>query len=382
MVNIKKIGRKLIVFLLYLFRIFPIKNNKILFCSFMGKGYSDNPKYIYKELQKRDLNLDFVWAVEKGESVESFPSDIRVVRLRSLQFFYELVTAKVWIDNSRKPSYVRKRKKQCYIQTWHGSIPIKRVEKDAEDSLDDEYIRCAKNDAKMTDLMLSNSKFCTDMYRRAFWYDGLVLVTGSPRNDILVKCTEKDKKAIRKRLNIGEHFNVVLYAPTFRANGSTQAYNMDYQMLRDTLHERFGGEWIVLIKLHPLIAGKKSILIKDDFVVNVSLYDDIYELMCISEMLVTDYSSTMFEMMITDKKVLLFASDRKDYIQDRGFYFDYFRLPFPKAESNDELRKNIKTFDETMYFKKIDILRRELGLQENGDASKKVCDYIIKVLDI
>lgn len=376
---IKKIERKVITLVLYLLRIFPIKNNKILFCNFMGKGYGDNSKYIYQELASRDIKLDVVWAVENDVNRDVFPEEIRVVKLRSLRYFYDLVTSKVWVDNSRKPSYVRKRKNQYYIQTWHGSIALKKIEKDAENALGNEYLKCAKNDAKMTDLMLSNSQFCTDMYRRAFWYEGEILVSGSPRNDILVKRYNQKSEELRKKIGIKENTKIALYAPTFRVDGSLKVYDIDFEKFHKVLTKKFGGEWIIILKLHPLIADK-VISTTYSYVKNYSKYNDIYELMSISEMLITDYSSIMFEMLLTEKPVFLYASDVEEYMDDRGFYFDYNELPFPKAKNTSELQHIVEEFDDINYKHDVANFMTRLNIVENGDASEKVCNHILKVM--
>ena len=135
MINIIKdlcrpVYHKIIVMIYFFFRLFPIKKNKIVITNYYGKGFGDNGKAIANELHERKLDIDFVWLVEKND--ESIPQWIRQVNYYSILSIYELVTAKLWIDNARKRRYVRKRKQQFYIQTWHGTIPLKRVEKDVE----------------------------------------------------------------------------------------------------------------------------------------------------------------------------------------------------------------------------------------------------------
>ena len=144
-------------FIYYLFRIFPIKNNKIVISSYYGKGYGDNGKYICQELLKSGRNLDIVWL---SEEKQEFPNQIRVAKYKSVKSIYEQVTAKVWIDNCRKRSYVRKRKKPYYIMTWHGGIGPKKVEKEAERQLPRHYIKAAQRDSKMANLFVAESQ-CT-----------------------------------------------------------------------------------------------------------------------------------------------------------------------------------------------------------------------------
>ncbi len=114
-------------FLFIIFRIFPIKKNKVVVINFYGNGYGDNPKYICEELIKTHEELDVIWLVNKMDDV--FPNQIRKVKYKSIKAIYEMATAKIWIDNARKRKYVIKRNGQYYIQTWHGGIRIKEGRK-------------------------------------------------------------------------------------------------------------------------------------------------------------------------------------------------------------------------------------------------------------
>lgn len=118
------------VLIYYIFRVFPIKKNKVVVSCYDGKGYGDHGKYICNELLTRDADLEIVWPSGNPEDV--FPAGVRPVKFRSIRAVYEQVTAKIWIDNKRKKDFVRKRKGQYYIQVWHGGLGIKKVEMDAQ----------------------------------------------------------------------------------------------------------------------------------------------------------------------------------------------------------------------------------------------------------
>ena len=143
--------------LFFIFRIFPIQRNKIVIDNYAGKGFGDNGKYIALELLRRKCDFDIVWLARNLK--EEFPDGIRLVSYASLKSIYEQATAKVWIDNLRKASYVRKRSGQYYIMTWHGGIGPKKIEKEAEDQLGEEYLQGAKNDSKMANLFLAEADF-------------------------------------------------------------------------------------------------------------------------------------------------------------------------------------------------------------------------------
>ncbi|MGE5403314.1 MAG: CDP-glycerol glycerophosphotransferase family protein, partial [Candidatus Saccharibacteria bacterium] len=173
-----------IVILYYVFRIVSIDPNKIVFCNFYGGGYGGNPKYIAEELFRQGIKCDMVWLL-RDELMDSneLPSWIRPVRYDSIRAVYEMVTARVWIDNSRKDYYIKKRRGQYYIQTWHGVMAYKKCEGDAVDTLPPSYVQAAIADSKKADLMLSGISIDIDSFRGVFWYDGEVLKCGAPKTD-------------------------------------------------------------------------------------------------------------------------------------------------------------------------------------------------------
>lgn len=359
-------------------KVFKIRKNKIVFNNFNGKGYGDNPKYIAEELYSRniDLDLDLVWLV-KDENKGEFPQYIRTVKYNSFRSFYELATAKLWIDNFRKTININKRKNQYYIQTWHGSIALKKIENDAKDVLPDSYIKNAIYDSKITDIYLSNSTFCSNMYKRAFWYNGQILEYGSPRNDILFESNKKIKDYICQYYKIEHSDKLVLYAPTFRSYNQDNIYLNDFSELLLSLNKFFDCKCKILLRLHPKMSNDNIFNINDN-AINVSLYPDIQELLSCCDMLITDYSSCMFDYALTKKPVLLYATDINQYINDRGFYFEYQSLPFPIAENIEALKNNILNFNYENYQNKINDFFNKLNIIEDGNSSKKVVDYIIE----
>lgn len=356
---------------------FPIKNNKIVVCNYYGRGFSDNAKYIAMEAIDRKLNYDIVWLVKNIEEKNEFPDKIRLVKYKSFKAIYELSTARVWIDNSRKNYYTKKRKRQLYIQTWHGGIALKKIEKDAEGSLLNSYVKFAKKDSKNADLFISNSKFNTNMYKRAFWYDGEVLESGVPRNDLLFNNVDETKNKVKLFFNLDSNKKIVMYAPTFRKDNNLDVYKFDYEKCIEEFNKKFSKEYVMLIRLHPNVFIKSTQLnFNSSNVFNASFYPDMQELLVAADILITDYSSSMFDFMLTRKPCFIYASDIKEYSDDRGFYFDLDKLPFVISTSTDEMIKNINMFDRDVYFKKLDNFLKEQGCVDNGTASKQVVDWI------
>lgn len=362
---------------MFLLRVFPIDTKKIFITSYYGKGFGDNGKYIAQELHRQRPDIRIYW---QTDDCSSLPEYITPVRNRSVLGLYHQTTAKIWIDNSRKTSYTLKRKKQYYIQTWHGGIGPKRVEKDAENKLPKDYIDSAKQDSKMTDLMISNSTFCTDLYRRAFWYDdGEILECGSPRVDFLFNCTELEKKQIKTNLGVSENDRIVLYAPTFRKNKNVDCYNIDFSSVLHLLSQS-KDNWKFLIRLHPAVADCADCIKYNDDMINATDYPDLYEILAIADVIITDYSSVMFEAAYAGKAVFLFATDISDYKKDRNFYFDLEDLPFPLAQTNRELIDNIHNFSKTKYQQGLKALRFKFGIKEEGRASESVAKHILRII--
>jgi CDP-glycerol glycerophosphotransferase len=361
-----------------LFSIFPLQKNKIFILNFNGKGYGDNSKYIVEEMLERKLNYDIVWSVDNKSRI-NFPDSIRLVRFNSIKSIYEAATAKIWIDNTRKQPYVRKKEKQFYIQTWHGQIfDVKKVEKDIEDKLSPYYIKQAKHDSKLINVILSDSSVCTSKYRRAFWYNGEILESGFPKNDILINKPKDINEKVYKYFNLEQNTNIVLYAPTFRNNFDIHSYDLDYESVLNALHNRSQKNWTFLIRLHPNITEKSTFFSYNDHILNASLYDDMQELLLASNFLITDYSGAMFDFSLMCKPVFLYIKDYKDYIKERDFYIDLFSLPFPYALTSSELIEKISCFDNNAYIKSVEQLIQQTDIFENGKASKEVVDRIIK----
>ncbi|MGN0493206.1 MAG: CDP-glycerol glycerophosphotransferase family protein [Acutalibacteraceae bacterium] len=357
-------------------RALPIDENKIVFQSYYGRGYSDNPKYIAEELRKSADNIDFVW-VSNGRENPVVPENFRVVRFRGFRYIYEISTAKIWVDNSRK-EYCMKKKNQYYMQTWHGGFTLKKVERAVESELEANYVKQAKRDALQTDVMLSNCNALTKVYREDFWYSGEILQKGLPRNDRLFNFCDEEVRQIRNKLGIDEDVHLLLYAPTFRKNSGLQAYTLNYERCCKALEKRFGGSWKIMLRLHPnIFAAADNIDFDSRYVVNASHYPDIQELYMISEFLITDYSSVIFDFALLKRRALFYADDISDYMDDRGFYFSLFDFPFKVCQNNEELEERISSFDDEKYFEELNAFLSEQNFSDKGTASKAAAEWIL-----
>ena len=356
-------------------RIFPVRKGKIVCCNMKGKRYGDNPKYIVDELLKVRRDLDIVWLIKAGMEAE-LPEGIRAVRYNSFTLAYELSTAQFWIDSNTKPLGVLKRKGQYFIQTWHGSYGLKKMYGDIPDKINLFDKRNIQYNSKIQDLFVSNSDFYSQIYRRAFWYKGEILQCGSPRNDIFFTEDRQCRQRVQEYFHT-EGKKMALYAPTYRNNFGTDAYRLDFERLRKNLEKRFGGEWVILIRLHPHnMMDAKGFLEYKDGIINATDYSVMQELLVACDILVSDYSSCMFDFVTTKKPCFMYASDAAQYKDEHDFYFDLTELPFPLAENNDEMEQRIMQFDETRYKEDLEALFQRVGLCENGTACKQVVKWL------
>lgn len=369
--------------LYYVFRVFPIQKNKVVFSSYKGKGYGDNGKYIAEALLAQDKKLDLVWLVSDMNT--DMPDSIRKVKWGSLRATFEMATAKVWVDNCRKLDFIRKRKAQYYIQTWHGDVGMKKCEGDALNDLSDKYIRAAKRDSRMANLFVCGNGWIADLYRKFYWYTGEIAQCGYPRRDLFYQQDEKLIRKIRDNLKIPEGAKVLLYAPTFRTTSSRenlQLYNLNWKATLNALEERFGGKWIGMIRLHPNISHLASKLALPEDVLNVTNYPDMQELMLVSDCSISDYSSSVFEFAVMKRPGFIYAVDIEEYKKKRDLYFTFDDIPFSVSSSDEELVQDILGFDEEQYHQKLhDFYDVRINMTEKGDASAYLAKRIVEACE-
>lgn len=368
----------------YYFWIFPIKKNKICITSYYGKGYGDNSKYIVDYLLRKSSDqFEIVWLVDTKNPIDYslFPDNVRVVEYGTWSSLYELATSKVWIDDCRKFIYPPKRKNQYYIQTWHGGIPLKKIEKDAADKLGSFYVNMSKRDSLNIDLLLSNSAFNTLIFEKSFWYDGEILEKGLPRNEYLTKV---NSKKLRKKIShyIGHEVDrVCLYAPTFRQNHDLSVYDLDYFELSKRLEKRTGKQWTILVRLHPNMSKYSNKLTLPNNTYDVTDYPDMQELLGASNLLITDYSSSMFDQLFLDSICILYAPDINNYQDERGFYLGMEELPFPIAEDNKQLFRIIEMLNREAYIEEENKFKEQLGVYDQN-VLEFLHEYLVNICEL
>ena len=229
---------------------------------------------------------------------------------------------------------------------------------------------------------MSSCRICTKEEAKSLYYnDSQVLNSGSPRVDMFFEDYSIIKNNVYKYFNIKSTKKIILYAPTYR--GIFEGYdgvlknsvlNLDYKKLITAVKNRFGGEWVFAIRLHPRL---KNIKICSKDIINMNDYPDVQEILASTDILITDYSSIMWDYSFTKKPCFIFATDLEDYISERGFYMEPSHWPFPISTDNDELVSTIANYDERKYFDKLSQHYIDVGSYEHGNACKVAYEKIL-----
>jgi CDP-glycerol glycerophosphotransferase len=368
--RIKTIAILLLSFVYKIFWIFKIEQNKIVIVSFFGKGYGDSGRYVCEELLRRHSNCDIVWLANNTKA--NYPKLVRVVKYNSMKAFYELATAKIWIDNSRKKLYVSKRKNQIYLQTWHSNLRLKKIEKDAEQYFTKRYIARCKHDSAMADAIIAGSDFGYNTIRNAFWYDGPIYKTGIPRCDELFNIDPKTIDSTKQKLSIPKDYKIFLYAPTFRTEGDIDL--SDINTLEKDLCKKYSDKYVLLVRFHPI---SKQRIENTKHIKDATDYPNMQELINAADILITDYSGSMFDAAISHKPCILYTPDLENYLKkERELYFSFDELPFVNTNNFTDLAKAINSFDKKAYDKKVDAFLGKVGNYEKGESAKNVADLI------
>ena len=373
-------------------RRFVVSDNKtILFISYHGRGYSCNPKYIHQELlqDERFKGFNFIWALkDTSQEIEG----ATIIKYRSLQYFYYLAKSKIWISNCKLPSYCLKKRKQVYIQTWHGT-PLKRLAYDI--NIDEkqtfyrskmskqEMVKSYDDDSKQYNYLISPNSFTSEKYQSCFKVSSdKIKEFGYPRNDFLVNLKQDQIEQLKVKLGLPSDKKIILYAPTWRDNSfDHKGYTFNLQCDFKKWQHYLEKDYVVIFKPHYLISNKFDNEQFKDFLYLFDANIDINELYAVSDLLITDYSSVFFDYSILDRPILFYMYDLDDYRDNlRGFYLDIDKdLPGQVVKHEEDLFKII--INDMHNFESIKALRKDFinkyHTSEQGNASKKIIDNLI-----
>lgn len=365
-----------------------VDSNTIVFESFGGKNYSDSPKYIYEYMQKNYPKLNYIWVFNNPDK-NVIIGNAEKVKKGSKEYYDAYSKAKFWVSNARLPLYLNKKENQIYIQTWHGT-PLKRLANDMKvvrmpGTTTANYKKNFYAETSRWDYLVSPNRYSTNIFKTAFWMDEeRTWEIGYPRNDVLVNRSDDQEyiNQIKKDLNLPEGKKVIMYAPTWRDDEFVKKgqYLFDLKINLENLQKELGENYVILLRMHYLIANALDLNGYEDFAIDVSNYSDISELYLISDALITDYSSVMFDFGILKRPQYFFAYDIEKYDKGlRGFYMDYMNdLPGEIITDEFKLAEELKNIDEhkEKYKDKIEKFYDKFCSLEKGKSSKFIGDYI------
>ncbi len=389
--TIKRTMDKILYLIVMIFN--KVDGRIIFFEAFGGRNYTCSPKAIYEKMltMKQFKDYQFIWAFINPDSHEVKPDKgLKIIKSKSREYYRYCAKAKYWIVNSIISESIIKKKKQIYVQCWHGT-PLKKLRYDIEveggilNSIDE--IRKRNDiDVKRYDYFISPSAYCTEKFTSAFNLkelnkENIIVEEGYPRNDSLFNIDSNTILKIKKKFGIDIDKKVLLYVPTFRDNQheSGVGYTYDLELDFKTLRKKIGNDYIVLFRAHYFIANKIDFDECKDFVINVSDYDDINDLYLISDILITDYSSVCFDYANLKRPMIFYMYDYDEYKNKlRDFYISMDELPGPIVKTQKELEEAILDIDNLFEKnqKKYDKLNEKYNYLDDGNASRRVIGKI------
>ena len=368
-------------FVINFLRLFIKTDDKlIIFVSFGGRKYDDSPKAIYERMSGDSRFADYrlVWAFINPEQYSEIAAESKI-KIDTLNYYINLLKARVWITNSGVERGLNfKAKNVLYFNTWHGT-PIKVM---GSDLAKDNQSFSTKIKENPIDIMLAQSQYDVDVFSRVFNIPvEKFRIIGLPRNDELVwGNTPENIAKIKKTLGIKGDKKVILYAPTFREYSRDCNHNctlvppIDLKKWQEMLEDKY----VLLFRAHYEVVKVMSFE-DNDFVKNVSNYHSLNDLMIVSDMLVSDYSSVYFDYSIQSKPMLTFCYDYSQYSTHRGMYFDIREALQDDNTTEDALIQTILDLD---YQKRVEIAKefREKYVTSYGEATSKSLDVIVNMI--
>ncbi|MFD4590649.1 bifunctional glycosyltransferase/CDP-glycerol:glycerophosphate glycerophosphotransferase [Streptomyces rubiginosohelvolus] len=356
----------------------PVRRGSVVFESHMGTCYGDSPRALYEEIRRQGLKLHATWSYDPSPA--GFPDDARVVRRWSWRYLWALARAEYWVDNQGFPQHLRKPGHTTYLQTWHGSA-YKRMGFDEtrvrlQNAPQRERLQQAVD--RFDHFLVRSEHDVTTLARAYRLPEERLLRTGYPRNDALI--AERTRAETEGRLprpplagalGLDDHKKTVLYAPTFRGGPGKQRKSRLLLDVRE-FAERFGDTHTLLVRAHYLESARLPVC-PPGTVVDVSRHHDVSELLALTDVLVTDYSSIMFDFALLDRPVVLFAPDLEAYAAERGSYFDLReQAPGPVTATQDELFAALAELkkSDTRYADQRRAFAERFGAYDQGDAAR------------
>ncbi|MQY15620.1 hypothetical protein SRB5_58060 [Streptomyces sp. RB5] len=359
----------------------PLRD-QVFYLSYNGKQYSDSPRAMHEELLRRGSPLKHLWAVRDDQVV--LPDTAEPIRMWGTEWYEALATSRYIVTNAHLPEWVERRPGQVIVQTWHGTM-LKKIGHDIETlHFDKQYQYRLALEANNWSLLVSSNRFSTPILKRAFSFDGEILEAGYPRNDYLYAGDLAERvAAIKERIGLPEGKKVVLYAPTWRDDQSHKAgqYRFDLRLDLREAREKLGEDHVLLIRPHSNVVDAVPGA-GDGFVWDMKSYPDIADLYMISDIMITDYSSVMFDYAHLRRPMLFFTYDLEHYRDTlRGFYFDFEKdSPGPLLRTSEEVVDAVRNIDAVSgeFRERFERFHHNFCDLDDGHAAERVVDRMLE----
>lgn len=372
-------------------KVLPVKQDLILFESNLGRNYTGNPRYIYEEMVALGLDRKYkcVWILE--DVSVSIPGNARKIKRSRFQYLYHMAVGRVWVFDCRQPQFLIKRPEVSYIQTWHGT-PLKKLALDMEsvsmagsDTIE-QYHHNFYTNTRTWDYLIAQNAYSSEIFKRCFAFDKTMLEIGYPRNDILINHNSTEYiNQLKTEMGLPLDKKVLLYAPTWRDNAfyGQGRYKFATPFDYDKVREALSDEYVLIIKYHYLVREKIDWDDYKGFIYQYGENEDIANLYLVSDCLITDYSSVMFDYSLLKRPMFFFAFDLEDYKDGlRGFYFDMLEeVPGPISLTTEELIDQIQNYQASDWVDKYEAYAKKFNDLDDGKASYQVAKLIKDIVE-
>ena len=376
---------------------YQLRDNTILYEAFGGRGMIDNPFALFQYLLEKEEYQDYthIWVLDdfddnraQIEKYEKYPN-VRFVKYKTKEYCKAIATVKYLVNNVSFPSYFLKREGQVLIDTWHGT-PLKNMGFDIPGANISQG-NTARN-LFSADYIVSSGPYMTETaYKKSYkmqnLYEGTVLEEGFPRND---KLFNSDRAEVIQRLQdcgveVTADKKVILYAPTWRGEQySTPDTDLQdvYKLLQVMESSVDTNEYQVLVKLHQIVyhyMKENQIELGTAKAKFVPATMDTSELLSVTDVLVSDYSSIFYDFMLTGRPIFFYVPDMEDFEDYRGLYFGFDNLPGPAVSSPEKLGELLKDIQDVAdsYKEKYENVKAQIGLKDDGNVCKRIAEVLI-----
>lgn len=346
-------------------------NDKMILFNAHGRRYNDSPKAIYLKMinDSRYKEYEFVWALDEPDKYD-IPGCSKV-KMDTIKYFITALKAKYWITcvNIERGLHFKK-KQTIYLNTWHGT-PLKLIGNAVSGRKDFDF--------SSVDIFCTAGKYEDEIYKRDFnVLEDNLLLSGLPRNDELYNVSDEQIETYKKVLNIPIDKKIILYAPTWRdSTDRGKSYSIKPPINIDYWKKKLQDEYVLLLRTHAYtndVLGVKF----DEFVRDLSSYPDINQLLIISDILISDYSATIFDYSILERPIICFGYDYDEYKKDRGFYFDLDEeIPNGVLRTQESVMEKILALDYKNECEKTKRFKNKY-LNVGGNATVQCIDLLFK----